>query len=205
MNQAVDDIKLPPIHINRNYMIFGAAAHKDLFDKSLTNKNSSENFSITQSMQEAVESEKIGRDQIKTTHHMLQLNASRSASLLPYSVEENKMKIVAYQEKGRAQAKAQAKTYNIYKHAHQHLLQRLRDQRLNSNDRVREESLEDIGDGDEEEIYHQREESSHPQIDESGDLRNNTGRNDLKKEEEMRDVVGSQMGDEVSQGSMHRG
>jgi hypothetical protein len=67
MNQAInDDIKLPPIHQNRNYMIFGSTMNRDQFNMSLTNKNSSENFSITQSMHEA-ESEKIKRDLIRAS------------------------------------------------------------------------------------------------------------------------------------------
>lgn len=61
IHQSVDELKLPPIHINRNYMIFGSTLNKDLYDKSsLTYKNSSENFSVSQSMPEE-NSEKINR------------------------------------------------------------------------------------------------------------------------------------------------
>ena len=36
--QSIDDIKLPPIQNNRNYMIFGNVQNNKDFDKSLTHK-----------------------------------------------------------------------------------------------------------------------------------------------------------------------
>ena len=85
LNQIVDDNKLPPIHQNRNYMIFGSSINRDQFNMSLTNKNSSENFSITQSIHEA-ESEKFKRDLIRVSSssaQLHQLNLSNSGSNLP--------------------------------------------------------------------------------------------------------------------------
>lgn len=79
-------------------MIFGAAGQSNQFDKSLTHKNSSENFSITQSMQEA-ESEKIRRDLINVSHsqtYLHRLNVSKSGATLPASASNKKMNIIAY-------------------------------------------------------------------------------------------------------------
>lgn len=54
--QSNEDLKLPPIHINRNMMIFRATQN---IDKSLTIKNSSDNISISQSMPDAESSDKF--------------------------------------------------------------------------------------------------------------------------------------------------
>ena len=53
LHQSEKDLKLPPIQSNRNYMIFGSTQNNvggvggKEFDKSLTYKHSSENFSIS--------------------------------------------------------------------------------------------------------------------------------------------------------------
>lgn len=134
-------------------MIFRTTYNREMIDKSLTYKNSSENFSVSQSMPD--DSEKINREAMhrvsSQSSYVNKVNSSgmMNASLtLPVTSQQRNIMKYNLQE-----IKPTAVNSNIYYQAHQmNLLKRLREQKeiknINTNDRVREESLEEIGEFD---------------------------------------------------------